>query len=144
MGWLARRIERISEFTRQRLGGGPAAWARLSLAAALALGLAAAQPALAQQAQPGQQGQTPTTKNPPAAKSTPTTPAKPPQTAAVPGQIDLNSATPSQLRSLPGIGKSRANAIVKNRPYKSPDELVSKKVIPGKVYEGIKDKVEAR
>ena len=32
---------------------------------------------------------------------------------------DLNSASESELDSLPGIGKARANAIVKNRPYRT-------------------------
>ncbi len=79
-----------------------------------------------------------------------TTPEKPGagQTAGAPstqtGVVDINHASKAQLDSLPGIGKRRAEAIIKHRPYKSPDELVSRKVIPGKVYSGIKDKVVAR
>jgi DNA uptake protein ComE-like DNA-binding protein len=58
--------------------------------------------------------------------------------------IDLNSASPAELDALPGIGAARAAAIVKGRPYRGKDELVSKKVIPQGVYDGIKDKVIAK
>ena len=58
--------------------------------------------------------------------------------------IDLNSATPAELDALPGIGTARAAAIVKGRPYHGKDELVSKKIIPQGVYDGIKDKVIAK
>ena len=58
--------------------------------------------------------------------------------------IDLNSASPAELDALPGIGTARAAAIVKGRPYRGKDELVSKKVSPQGVYDGIKDKVIAK
>jgi DNA uptake protein ComE-like DNA-binding protein len=58
--------------------------------------------------------------------------------------IDLNSATPAELDALPGIGAARAAAIVKGRPYHGKDELVSKKIIPQGVYDGIKDRVIAK
>ena len=58
--------------------------------------------------------------------------------------IDLNSASPAELDALPGIGAARAAAIVKGRPYRGKDELVSKKVIPQGVYDGIKDKIIAK
>jgi hypothetical protein len=45
---------------------------------------------------------------------------------------------------LPQIGDARASAIVKNRPYARKDELVSKKVLTQKQYDGIKDKVIAK
>jgi DNA uptake protein ComE-like DNA-binding protein len=40
--------------------------------------------------------------------------------------------------------KKRAEAIIAHRPYKSKDELVSKRVVPQKVYDDIKDKIVAR
>lgn len=55
--------------------------------------------------------------------------------------IDLNSASKDDLDTLPGIGEARADAIIKNRPYKNKDELLTKKVVPENVYKDIKDKI---
>ncbi|KQP20217.1 helix-hairpin-helix domain-containing protein [Methylobacterium sp. Leaf100] len=118
-------------------------------------------PALAQAPSPSAPSPTiPTTKPAPAvpAPSNPTpptvTPPKAPTTAAQPESgkaetgkaalIDLNSASPAELDALPGIGAARAAAIVKGRPYRGKDELVSKKVLSQGVYDGIKDKVIAK
>ncbi|TRZ48519.1 ComEA family DNA-binding protein [bacterium] len=43
--------------------------------------------------------------------------------------VSINSATVAELDTLWGIGPARADAIVKNRPYQSIDELVTKKVL---------------
>lgn len=59
-------------------------------------------------------------------------------------QIDINSATEDQLKTLPQIGDARASAIVKGRPYARKDELVSKKILTQKQYDGIKDQVIAK
>jgi len=58
--------------------------------------------------------------------------------------IDLNSASSAELDKLPGIGPSRAQAIIANRPFKGKDELVQRKIVPQSVYDQIKDKVIAR
>ena len=57
--------------------------------------------------------------------------------------IDLNTAGKDELQTLPGIGEARSDAIVKNRPYRSKDELVSKKIVPQTVYDDIKDRIAA-
>lgn len=57
--------------------------------------------------------------------------------------IDINTASKDELMTLPGIGEARSDAIVKNRPYRSKDELVSKKIVPSNVYAGIKDQIAA-
>lgn len=57
--------------------------------------------------------------------------------------VNLNSASTSELDSLPGIGEVRAEAIIANRPYSSVEELLTKKVIPKNVYEDIKGRVMA-
>lgn len=45
-------------------------------------------------------------------------------TKATPEQkIDINTATPSELQTLPGVGKATANKIISNRPYSSVADL---------------------
>ena len=68
--------------------------------------------------------------------------AKPESPKAQP--IDINRASEKDLDALPGIGPARAKAIVAGRPYKSKDELTSRKIIPQNVYDGIKDRIVAR
>lgn len=109
---------------------------------AVVIGLAAA-PTLALA-----QATAPAAPTRPAAPMAPTTaaPAKPATTAATPAAalVDINSATKAELDALPGIGSARADAIIKGRPYRGKDELISKKIIPSNAYDGIKDKVIAR
>jgi competence protein ComEA len=58
--------------------------------------------------------------------------------------MDINSASEKELATLKGIGEARAAAIVKGRPYKGKDDLVSKKIIPESVYNDIKDQIIAK
>jgi competence protein ComEA len=58
--------------------------------------------------------------------------------------IDINRATASELKTLPGIRDAYAAAIVKNRPYKNKAQLLSKQVIPEAAYGKIKSKIIAR
>ena len=120
----------------------------LPVISALAIALLAASPVMAQTSPPASQSQPKTTGNPSTLKNAPALQSgnknAGKQTAAIPGAVNLNTASASELDSLPGIGSARADAIIKNRPYKSPDELVSKHIIPSKVYDGLKDKVSVR
>lgn len=59
------------------------------------------------------------------------------------GLINLNSASTSELDSLPGIGPARAEDIVSGRPYSSIDELLIRKIVGASVFEDIKDLVTA-
>jgi competence protein ComEA len=57
------------------------------------------------------------------------------------GKININTATESELDTLPGIGPVRAGDIIAGRPYKSIDELLSKGAVGEKTFEKIKDQV---
>jgi competence protein ComEA len=60
---------------------------------------------------------------------TPRTVAKPIVPDTKPGLVDLNTATETDLKELPGIADAYAKKIIAGRPYKSVDEL-SKAGIP--------------
>lgn len=57
------------------------------------------------------------------------------------GTININSASLSDLESLPDIGPVRAQKIVDNRPYQNLEELVEKKIISQSTFEKIKLKI---
>lgn len=58
--------------------------------------------------------------------------------------IDINRASKSELMKLKGIGETRAQAIIRGRPYARKDEIVQKGIVPFSVYEDIKDRIIAR
>jgi competence protein ComEA len=58
--------------------------------------------------------------------------------------LDINSASADDLKSLKGIGEADARKIVENRPYKTKDELVEKKVVSKTTYDRIKNKIVAK
>src|SRR3990172_13257303 len=51
--------------------------------------------------------------------------------------ININTATESQLDTLPGVGPATAQKIIPSRPYSSPEELLGKKAVGQSVYEKI-------
>ena len=55
--------------------------------------------------------------------------------------VDLNSANKAQLMGLPGIDEARANAIIADRPYQRPHDVVSKRAISTAEFQKIEKHV---
>ncbi|MDQ5981957.1 MAG: competence protein ComEA [Patescibacteria group bacterium] len=53
--------------------------------------------------------------------------------------ISINTASESELDSLPGVGPITAKKIADNRPYESIEELISKKAVNSTTFEKIKE-----
>ena len=57
--------------------------------------------------------------------------------------IDINAATETQLKTLPGIGDAYAKKIIAGRPYARKDQLKAKDVIPAATYDKIQGQIVA-
>jgi DNA uptake protein ComE-like DNA-binding protein len=58
--------------------------------------------------------------------------------------VDINTATEAELKAIPGIGDAYAAKIVAGRPYAKKDQLKSRNILPGPVYEKTKDLIIAK
>ena len=61
--------------------------------------------------------------------------------ASATAMLDLNTATLEQLNDLPGIGPSKAKAIVEGRPYTSLADFESKGIVANSAFDKFKDQV---
>lgn len=61
--------------------------------------------------------------------------------AAVSSKVNINTASESELESLPGIASVRASSIISGRPYQTVEDLLNKKVVSKAVFEKIKDQI---
>ena len=57
------------------------------------------------------------------------------------GKININTASESELDSLPGVGDVTAKKIIAGRPYSDTQELLSKKIVGPAVFEKIKEQI---
>ena len=112
---------------------------RLVLAALLLTlpSLISAAPAAAQAAQT----KTATTQKPAPANKADAAPKA--DTAPKGAKVDINSATPDQLKAIPGIGDAYSKRIVDGRPYANKSQLLSKGILPAATYDKIKDQIIA-
>ena len=72
---------------------------------------------------------------------------KPSETKNVPSRtdrLDINTASPDQLKAIRGLSEAQAKKIIEGRPYKRRNELVSKKILPQEIYDKIKGQISAR
>jgi hypothetical protein len=58
--------------------------------------------------------------------------------------VDINSASPETLKTLPGIGDAEAAKIIAGRPYLTKAHLVTHQVLPMEVYQGLRTAIIAR
>ncbi len=63
---------------------------------------------------------------------------------AATGLLDINTATPDQLKQLPGIGDAYSKRIVDGRPYAAKTQLTSRGILPKATYDGIAGQIIAK
>jgi competence protein ComEA len=66
---------------------------------------------------------------------------KPAASSAAP--LDINTATPDQLKALPGIGDAYTKRIIDGRPYTAKNQLLSRGILPAATYDKIRDQIIA-
>jgi competence protein ComEA len=83
------------------------------------------------------------TAHPALAQTKQTAPNAPQQTiaekiAASKDLLDINTATPAQLKALPGMGDAYVQRVIAGRPYTAKNQLTTRGILPADEYEKIK------
>lgn len=68
---------------------------------------------------------------------------KPAATAPAAATLDINTATPDQLKAFPGIGDAYSKRIIDGRPYTAKNQLLTRGILPAATYNKIKDQIIA-
>ena len=58
--------------------------------------------------------------------------------------LDINTATPAQLKSLPGMGDAYVCRIINGRPYTAKNQLLTRGVLPEPAYDKISTHIIAK
>jgi competence protein ComEA len=66
-----------------------------------------------------------------------------PAAQTVSSLVDINTATPDQLKALPGIGEAYSKRIVAGRPYTAKNQLLTRGILPQATYDKVKDQIIA-
>jgi DNA uptake protein ComE-like DNA-binding protein len=57
--------------------------------------------------------------------------------------LDINTATPAQLKALPGMGDAYVQRVIAGRPYTAKNQLTTRGILPAAAYEKIKEQIIA-
>lgn len=60
-----------------------------------------------------------------------------PRTQSAGAPLDINTATPQQLKALPGFGDAYVRRVMAGRPYSAKNQLVTRGVLPQSAYDKI-------
>jgi len=58
--------------------------------------------------------------------------------------LDINKAAKDQLQDLPGVNSAQADQIIAGRPYDTPHQLVTRRILSESEYSKISDRVVAK
>ena len=66
------------------------------------------------------------------------------RTQTVGDPLDINTATPQQLKALPGFGDAYVRRVIAGRPYTAKNQLVTRGILPQSAYDKVSSRIVAR